>query len=248
MKAITKIIIGGILMQFIIEDSYEQMSETATHLLFGKMVNDRRVNLSITAGNSPKKIYEILAPLVKNKNYLSNVHYYSFDEVPLKNEPVGMTEGLLREQFFTPAGIPESNTHFVSPDNYQSYDEEIEAVGGLDAMLIGIGADGHFCGNMPGSTKFENFTYQVTVSPEYPWYTSLVNDLGEKAPASFVTMGPASIMRVKHLILIANGKHKAAIIKKALEGPVDPAIPSSILKLHPNLTVILDRDAASLLR
>ena len=235
-------------MQLIIEESYEKMSETATKLIVGKMLNDRRVNLSITAGNSPKKIYEALAPLVKNKSYLSNVHYYSFDEVPLKNEVVGMTEGLLREQFLTPAGIPESHVHFVSPANYQSYDEEIEAVGGLDAMLIGIGADGHFCGNMPGSTKFENFTYQVTVSPEYPWYTSLVNDLGEKAPASFVTMGPASIMRVKHLILIANGKHKAAIIKKALEGPVDPAIPSSILKLHPNLTVILDQDAASLLR
>lgn len=77
-------------MQLIIEESYEKMSETATKLIFGKMLNDHRVNLSITAGNSPKKIYEKLAPLVKNKSYLSNVHYYSFDEVPLKNEVVGM--------------------------------------------------------------------------------------------------------------------------------------------------------------
>ena len=66
---------GGTNMQLIIEESYEKMSETATKLIVGKMLNDRRVNLSITAGNSPKKIYEALAPLVKNKSYLSNIHY-----------------------------------------------------------------------------------------------------------------------------------------------------------------------------
>ncbi|MEG2505389.1 MAG: glucosamine-6-phosphate deaminase, partial [Carnobacterium sp.] len=91
--------------------------------------------------------------LVKNKTHLANVHYYSFDEVPFKGEAVGMTEGLLRAEYFGPAEIAESNIHLLSPDNYQDFDAEIANAGGLDVMLIGIGGDGHFCANMPGSTR-----------------------------------------------------------------------------------------------
>lgn len=232
-------------MKLIIEESYEELSQTTAQILLGHMHQDRRVNVSITAGNSPKRLYELLPPLTKNKKHLSNVHYYSFDEVPLKGEPLGMTAGLLREQYFTPAAIPESHIHLLEPEHYQSFDDEIANAGGLDVMLIGIGGDGHFCGNMPGSTQFDKLTYKVEMRPEYPWYDGLKAELGDKMPDAFFTMGAASLMKVKHLILIANGKHKASIIKKALTGPVDPMIPSSILKLHPNLTVILDQEAVN---
>ncbi|NVS33112.1 6-phosphogluconolactonase, partial [Listeria monocytogenes] len=60
-----------------------------------------------------------------------------------------------------------------------------------------------------------------------------------------VTMGPKSVMHAKEVILFANGKKKAAIIKKALQGPVTEDIPSSIFQLHPNFTVVLDEEAAS---
>ncbi|AOA01637.1 glucosamine-6-phosphate deaminase [Carnobacterium maltaromaticum] len=234
-------------MKIIIEENYEQLSQTTAQILLGHMHQDKRVNVSVTAGNSPKRFYEIITPLVKNKTHLANVHYYSFDEVPFKGEAVGMTEGLLRAEYFGPAEIAESNIHLLSPDNYQKFDAEIANAGGLDVMLIGIGGDGHFCANMPDSTRFDAMTHKVDILPEYPWYDGLKADAGDKMPDAFYTMGAASIMKVKHLVLIANGKHKADILKKALEGPVDPNIPSSILKLHPNLTVILDQEAASAL-
>lgn len=61
----------------------------------------------------------------------------------------------------------------------------------------------------------------------------------------FVTMGPASIMKVKHLVLIVNGEQKAQMVKQVLQGPVTETYPASILQLHPNLTVLLDEAAAS---
>ena len=60
-------------------------------------------------------------------------------------------------------------------------------------------------------------------------------------------MGPKSLMRVKHLVMIVNGKEKAEILKQMLDSPITDELPATILKLHPNFTVICDQDAASLL-
>jgi 6-phosphogluconolactonase/glucosamine-6-phosphate isomerase/deaminase len=68
----------------------------------------------------------------------------------------------------------------------------------------------------------------------------------DDVPDFYVTMGPASIMRARHLVLIASGEKKAAIMKTWFETNVDERIPASILKLHPNITVIMDRDAGAL--
>ena len=78
----------------------------------------------------------------------------------------------------------------------------------------------------------------VEANPNYPNNTA--------RPYS-ITMGPASLMKVKHLVLIVNGKHKAEIFKKFLTEPISEELPATILRLHPNFTVIADEDAASLL-
>ena len=76
------------------------------------------------------------------------------------------------------------------------------------------------------------------VNPTYP----------ERPEAPVIyTMGPKSLMRVKHLVMIVNGKEKAEILKKVLDSPITDELPSTVLKLHPNFTIIADKDAASLL-
>ena len=231
-------------MKLIIEKDFDQMSETAKNILLGYMTQDRRINLSITAGKTPIKIYEkMISSLVASTSY-DNVHYYNFDEIPIPNQTEGITLTELRKLFFTPAKISEHLIHPLTLDNYQKQEQTIKDVGGLDAMLIGLGEDGHFCGNMPGTTSFSNETYRITVTGEESWFVPEMMEIG----MSFVTMGPISIMKVKHLILIVNGSKKAQIVKKVLTGPITEAIPASILQLHPNLTVILDKEAASELK
>lgn len=228
-------------MKLMIEKDFDAMSETAKNILLGHMSQDKQINLSITAGRTPVKVYEKLIDVVKNSGNYDNVHYYNFDEIPVPNQKEGITITDLRRLYLSPAKIKEENIHQLTVENYQDQDSKIAAVGGLDAMLIGLGADGHFCGNMPTTTDFKHETYQVTVTGEEPWF---VPEMMEKG-MTFVTMGPASIMKVKHLILIVNGEEKAHMLKQVLQGPITEAIPASVLQLHPNLTVIVDEAAAS---
>jgi 6-phosphogluconolactonase/glucosamine-6-phosphate isomerase/deaminase len=233
-------------MKLIITKTYEEMSSIAVNILMGLMYQDKRVNLSITAGSTPKEIYRQMIEQVKGKNYFDNVHYYNFDEIPFKGlDREGVTISNLRKDYLTPAGIKEENIHKLTMENYREYDEILKNDGGLDAILMGMGSDGHFCGNLSNLTKFGNKTYLVPIEGELK--ELMVGEVGDikYVPDSFVTMGPASVLAVKKLILVVNGKHKASIVKKALEGEITEEVPSSILRLHPDITIILDEDAAS---
>ncbi|MCA5011982.1 MULTISPECIES: glucosamine-6-phosphate deaminase [unclassified Enterococcus] len=228
-------------MKIIIEKDFEAMSETTKNILLGHMSQDKRVNLSITAGNTPVGVYKRMVEIVKNSPDYANVHYYNFDEIPVPDQAEGITISDLRKLYFTPANISEENIHPLTVENYAEQDKRLALDGGLDAMMIGLGADGHFCGNMPTTTSFENLTYKVKVTGDEPWFVP-----GEMIKGmEFVTMGPVSVLKVKHLILIVNGAKKAEMVKKVLQGPVTEEYPASVLQLHPNLTVILDEEAAS---
>lgn len=213
------------------------------------MNENRRINLAITAGNTPKRLYEIMVPQVKGRSYYENVHYYNFDEIPIVgSNSYGVTMRNLDNLFFTPAEIKKEQLHPLDETNWQTQDERIKKAGGLDLILMGIGSDGHFCGNLPGWTKFGTETYSVDISGDKAVREALAAEVGgdiNKVPTEFYTMGPKSVMAAKHLVMFANGKKKAAIVKKAFFGAVTEDIPSSILQLHPNLTLILDEEAAS---
>jgi 6-phosphogluconolactonase/glucosamine-6-phosphate isomerase/deaminase len=228
-------------MKVMIEKDFDAMSETAKNILLGHMSQDKRVNLSITAGNTPVGVYQRLVEIVKDSSNYDNVHYYNFDEIPEPGQAEGITITDLRKLYFTPANIAPENIHPLTVENYAEQDQRLAMAGGLDAMLIGLGGDGHFCGNMPTTTSFANHTYKVKVTGGEPWFVPEMMNVGME----FVTMGPASVMKVKHLILIVNGEKKAKMVKNVLQGPVTAAYPASILQLHPNLTVVLDKAAAS---
>ena len=108
----------------------------------------------------------------------------------------------------------------------------------------GLGYDGHFCGNCPRCTPFDSYTYQI----DFKEKQAVNPDYKDRPYQPFtLTMGPKSLMRVKHLVMIVNGKEKAEIFKRFLDEPINQDVPATILKLHPNFTVICDQDAASLI-
>lgn len=237
-------------MKMIIGKDVEEMSQVAAGYVMSYMYQDReRVNLSITGGTTPQRMYEILVPMVKDKKQLQHVHFYNFDEIPYRKEDrEGVTISGLRDAFFTPAHIKEEQIHKLDQFNYQTQDERIEKDGGLDMVILGVGADGHFCGNLPQTTKFGDLTTRVEndqrlkarILPEF-------HNVEEDVPEYYITMGPRSIMRARHIVMIASGVKKAGIIKTLLEQVVDQDVPASILTLHPHFTLIVDEEAASLL-
>lgn len=235
-------------MKLIVTETYEEMSHVAAQIVLATMYSEQRVNLSLTTGSTPKRFYEIIATYIKGKNYFDNVHYYNFDEIAIQDERYGLTMKGLKKQLYDVAEINPDNIHELNCDNFEGYDEKIMQDGGLDLILMGIGADGHFCGNISGVTKFEYGTYQTDVIEGSEMYDELHSLIGKKPGGSAVTFGPKTVLGAKKLILFANGKGKASIVQEALEGPITDKVPSSVLRLHPNITVILDKEAASNLR
>jgi 6-phosphogluconolactonase/glucosamine-6-phosphate isomerase/deaminase len=234
-------------MKIIQTKNLEELSELTAQILLGEMSQDQRVNLSLTAGASPKLIYEQLTPIIKaNPTRYQNVHYYNFDN--LGDHQGGITMQLLNQQVYQPAGIPDTQIHQLNQHNYHTWDQEIADAGGINLMLIGLGADGHFCGNIPGFTNFTSDTYRVDLDQLFQQHPHYKDDFeGQPLPKYMVTMGLKSLLKVRKLIMIVNGAHKAEILRKMLEPKLDPNCPSSYLQLHSNFTLIVDQDAASLL-
>lgn len=228
-------------MKLIIEPTEELMAESTMHILLGAMMQDKRVNISLTSGRSPRSLYKMMIPKVKDQEKFKDIQYYLFDDSPFNGEPYGGNWKEMQEIFFQEANIPEERIHITTLDNWETWDEEIKNAGGIDVMVIGLGYDGHFCGNCPRVTPLDSYTYCMKYADkqaENPSYGDRPNQ-----PYS-ITMGPRSLMRVKHLVMIVNGDEKAEILKRMLDEPISEDNPSTILKLHPNLTIIADAEAA----
>lgn len=236
-------------MKIIIAKDQEEMSQIAASHMLAYLYREGRVNLSITGGSTPKRMYEIVVEQIKGQSCFQQIHYYNFDEIPYRSEDrEGVTISGLRKLFFTPAAVCEENIHKLDHTNYRQQDERIEADGGLDAVILGLGWDGHFCGNLPHTTAFGDLTSRVDCDEKLrKRLFEEFDNIEEHVPDYYVTMGPRSIMRARHLIMIASGKRKADAVKQLLSGKVDPAVPASVLTLHPHFTLIVDEEAAALL-
>ena len=122
----------------------------------------------------------------------------------------------------------------------------IEEKGGIDLQILGIGANGHIGFNEP-SDKISPMTHvveltQSTIDANSKYFSDI------KMPTKAVTMGIATIMKSKKIILIASGEAKAKSIFDTVHGEITPEVPSSILRLHPDVTIYVDEDASKLLK
>ncbi len=127
------------------------------------------------------------------------------------------------------------------------FQQLIEDAGGLDLVVLGIGGNGHLAFNEPGST-FDSRARKVALEPRsrepyMPFFGSL-----EATPAFGLTLGIADLLAARRALLLANGAKKAEAIARALRGPVTEELPASALQRHPDLIVVLDREAAARLR
>lgn len=237
-------------MKLIITENYEEMSLVAAQYVLGQMHSQYRVNIALTTGHTPEKMYEILIPYIKNKEYFENVHYYNFDEIPYKGENgYGVTMTTLKNLFFTPANISDSHIHILNSENYKKWDEKIKNDGGIDFMIMGLGEDGHYCGNLPNTTRFGDITTMITDDQTRGIHEAMMVEVLDESrcPNHYVTMGPKSVMQTKKIVMIASGKRKSEIVKSLVKGPVLETVPATLLTTHPDFTLIIDREAATLL-
>ena len=123
----------------------------------------------------------------------------------------------------------------------------IDDAGGLDLVVAGIGTNGHLAFNEPGA-PFDSRSRKVALKPpSREPYAALFGPL-EATPSFGLTLGIADLLAARRVLLVASGTEKAEAVVRALEGPVTEALPASALQRHPDLFVVLDREAAARLR
>jgi glucosamine-6-phosphate deaminase len=130
------------------------------------------------------------------------------------------------------------------PTAGERYEAMIEAAGGVDIQILGIGSDGHLAFNEPGSSLASR-TRIKTLTAETQKDNARFFGSADQVPTHVLTQGLGTILRARHLLLIATGAGKAAALAAAVEGPVSASCPASALQFHPHATVLVDPSAAT---
>lgn len=233
-------------MKIIKTKNYEDMTDKAISVFLDILQSNKhkeRINVSVTGGNSPKLFYAKILDILNKLEYLEKIHFYNFDEIPFKDDlTTWITIKDLNTLLFDKLEINRNNIHKLNVLNYEYHIKQLYKDGRLDLVLLGIGTDGHFCGNMSSVTKFGDYTRLINNADlkDNPSVSQLDMTLFAD---QFVTMGPIDIMATRNIIIIANGKNKAEVIDQIINGPIIEKVPSTILTLHPFFTLIIDEEA-----
>lgn len=232
-------------MNFIKVNTYEELSSRAAAIICGQVALKPKCVLGLATGSSPLGTYEKIA----EKNRAGEIDFSKVKTINL-DEYVGLSGDheqsyryFMNNNLFKHINIDINNTYVPNgcatdiEAECKAYDSLIEGLGGIDIQLLGIGYDGHIGFNEP-DTYFEKATHMVTLDRSTIEANSRFFASRNDVPVTAITMGMGGIMSAKRVLLIANGKGKRDIIEKAFFGPITPALPASILQLHPNLTVI----------
>lgn len=228
-------------------------SRQAARLLADELASPLPV-LGLATGSSVELVYAELAALISADPALRagvrRAQGFALDEyVGLPTGAPNSYLATLERQMAIPSGLPLDRLHVPSgsiAEDPGRYDEQISAAGGVDVQLLGIGGNGHIGFNEPGS-PLDSGTRMITLDERTRrdnarFFASLA-----QVPTQAVTQGIGTILRARRLILLAFGEQKRKALAAALTGPVTPQLPASALQCHPDVIVLADPDAASLL-
>lgn len=232
--------------------NYDEMSKKAAAILAAQIVNKPDSVLGLATGSTPIGTYQYLV-----KKYQDGELDFADIQTANLDEYKGLTKEndqsyyyFMNHHLFQHVNINPAQTNI--PDGMaedaeaecRRYEEVIQALGGVDLQLLGLGHDGHIGFNEP-EAQFAKETHcvdltEMTIEANKRFFAS-----ADEVPRQAFTMGIGTIMRAKKILMVVSGKDKASILKKALYGPVTPQVPASILQFHPDAIVIADEDALS---
>lgn len=241
-------------MKLSIFPTYESLSDHAADVMIDVVKQKPNCLIGIVSGDSPRLAYDLFCEKAKaNGLDTSQLQFVGFDEwvgIPPSNE--GSCHAFLHRHVFTPLGLPKANYHVFDAmssdlegecDRMNAFIAEREC---LDLLLVGVGMNGHIGFNEPG-VDFNNYAHVQLLE-------GITLEVGQKYFKEAtelqygITLGLRHLMEASQVLMLANGKKKAGIMQKALEGKVGNAVPASIIRTHPDSEVLLDEAAAGMLK
>lgn len=237
-------------MQFIVCNSYEEISRRGAEIIAEVMKKKPACILGLATGSTPVGMYRELIEMNRRGEIdFSKVVTYNLDEYyPITPDNDQSYRYFMNVNLFDHVNIDKANTHVpngadTDADNAcTTYDQAYAATGGADIQVLGIGQNGHIAFNEPEEaltvgTHVTALT-EDTIKANSRFFASI-----DDVPTRALTMGMGSIMMAKQIILLANGKNKHAAVAALLNDKVTTAVPATLLKLHPNVIVLCDMEA-----
>ena len=237
-------------MEIIVCKDYEEMSARAAEIVADVMKASAAPVLGLATGSTPVGMYKkLIEKNAAGEIDFSNVTTVNLDEYyPIAPDNDQSYRYFMNVNLFDHVNIDKSRTFVpngmaADPDQAcADYEAQLAAVGAPDIQVLGIGQNGHIGFNEPDDalivpTHVTSLT-QSTIEANARFFASI-----DDVPTRALTMGIGSIMRAKKIIILANGKAKAAAVTKLLEGKLDTSCPATMLNLHPDVVVVCDTAA-----
>lgn len=238
--------------EIIICETPEQAARRVAQIIAEAIHENPRVVLGLATGSTPVATYRELVRMHRGEGLdFSQVTTFNLDEyLGLGADHPQSYRAFMQQHLFDHLNVRRERTHV--PDGLatdlqahaREYETRIREAGGIDLQLLGIGDNGHIAFNEPGSSP-ESRTRVVDLTEETIEANSRFFSSPDEVPRQAITMGIATILEAKRIVLMATGIKKADAVARALSGVVEEASPASQLQTHRDVTFILDAEAAS---
>ena len=242
-------------MKVVVAKDYDEMVHFGAKFTVHLINMKEEVNLALATGNTMIGFYRELVRMYMNGevSFLGCTTFNLDEYVGIPKEHPASFHYYMKKHFINLVDIPESKVHIpdgnsINPvQEAMEYEEKIKEAGGLDIAIAGIGVNGHIAFNEPGSSLSSRTRVKSLNRETRKLYAK---DFGDEnlVPKYVITMGVGTIMEATFVLLLASGEAKAQAVAATVEGPITAMVPASILQMHQHAFVIVDQEAASLLK
>ena len=243
-------------MRVIIEPDYDKMSQWAADYVAQRIIEfnptaDKPFKLGCPTGSSPLGVYrELIKKYESGEISFENVVTFNMDEyVNLDVNHPESYHSFMWNNFFSHINIKPENVHILdgnAPDlqkECEDYEKSIEAAGGIDLFMGGVGPDGHLAFNEPGSSLTSRTRIKTLATDTIIANSRFFGGDLTQVPTQALTVGIGTVMDAKEVLIVCNGHHKARALKHIIDGDISHKWTASMLQMHPKAIVVCDEPA-----
>lgn len=228
------------------------MSKRAAKLVAAQVLLNPQSVLGLSTGSTPVGMYnELISMYRAGELDFSQVKTFNLDEYyPIKRDNEQSYFKFMYKNLFSEINIDLYNTHFPDgeTDNpvseCENYEKLIAQSGGIDLQILGIGQNGHIGFNEP-DVNLNPYTHLTNLTENTIRANSRFFEVYDEVPRKALTMGIATILGAKKIILLASGLNKSRVVSELIKDGINTSVPATMLKAHPDAILICDRDAYS---
>jgi glucosamine-6-phosphate deaminase len=239
-------------MKIQIFDNALTASRVVAQLIAAQLERKPASVLGLPTGRTSVPVY---AELVRLRPDFSHAHTFNLDEfVGLPPHNRRSFRAFMDRHLFCRVHMPVTQIHFLDgaaedlDAECRRFEAEIAGVGGIDLLVLGIGANGHIGFNEPGASVAADTHRARLAMATRRANAGLFAGQPGKVPREALSMGIGTMLAAAAIVMIATGRSKAAAVRGMISGHITPALPASFLQLHRDVTLVLDRAAASKMR